>query len=33
MSTDASIRTGQRTVLGYVLKPLVKTFESSLQER
>jgi adhesin transport system membrane fusion protein len=33
MSTDASILTGKRTVLGYVLKPLVKTFESSLQER
>ena len=33
MSTDASILTGRRTVLGYVLKPLVKTFESALQER
>ena len=33
MSTDTNILTGQRTVLGYVLKPLVKTFESSLQER
>jgi adhesin transport system membrane fusion protein len=33
MSTDASILTGQRTVLGYVIKPIVKTFESALQER
>lgn len=33
MSADASILTGRRTVLGYVLKPLVKTFDSALQER
>ncbi len=33
MSVDSSILTGRRTVLGYVLKPLVKTFDSALQER
>ncbi|CAN5478329.1 HlyD family type I secretion periplasmic adaptor subunit [soil metagenome] len=33
MTADTSILTGQRTVLGYLLKPLVKTFDSALQER
>jgi adhesin transport system membrane fusion protein len=33
MVADASIKTGQRTVLEYLLKPVVKTFRQSLQER
>lgn len=33
MSVDASILTGKRTVLQYVLKPVFKTFDSALQER
>ena len=33
MSTDASILTGRRTVIQYLLKPVFKTFHSALQER
>ena len=33
MPTDASILTGQRTVMQYLLKPVLKTFDSALQER
>jgi adhesin transport system membrane fusion protein len=33
MPTDANILTGERTVLQYLLKPLLKTFDSALQER
>ena len=33
MSTDASILTGSRTVLQYLLKPVFKTFSSALRER
>ncbi len=33
MSADASIHTGKRTVLEYLLKPVVKTLDKSLRER
>ncbi len=33
MMADASIHTGKRTVLEYLLKPIVKTFDKSLRER
>lgn len=33
MMADASIHTGKRTVLDYLLKPIVKTFDKSLRER
>jgi len=33
MTTDVSILTGKRTVLEYLLKPIVKTFDTSLRER
>lgn len=33
MSSDARIETGRRTVLEYLLKPIVKTFQNALQER
>lgn len=33
MPVDASILTGRRTVLQYVLKPVLKTLDSALQER
>ncbi len=33
MSSDASIMTGSRTVLQYLLKPVFKTFRSALRER
>lgn len=33
MSGDASILTGSRTVLQYLLKPVFKTFQSALKER
>lgn len=33
MAADVSIQTGQRTVLEYLLKPVVKTFDKALRER
>lgn len=33
MAADTSIRTGQRTLMEYLLKPLVKTLDKSLRER
>ena len=33
MMADTSILTGKRTLLEYMLKPIVKTFKRSLQER
>ncbi|MEF7614898.1 HlyD family type I secretion periplasmic adaptor subunit [Aquincola sp. MAHUQ-54] len=33
MPTDASILTGRRTVMQYLLKPLLKTLDAALQER
>ncbi|KAB2964539.1 HlyD family type I secretion periplasmic adaptor subunit [Zoogloea sp.] len=33
MAADTSIRTGKRTLLEYVLKPIVKTLDKSLRER
>ena len=33
MTADASIHTGKRTVLEYLLKPVVKTLDKSLRER
>jgi adhesin transport system membrane fusion protein len=33
MAADASIRTGKRTVMEYLLKPVVKTLDKSLRER
>ncbi|MCK5829038.1 MAG: HlyD family type I secretion periplasmic adaptor subunit [Methylococcales bacterium] len=33
MMIDTSILTGKRTLLEYMLKPIVKTFKSSMQER
>lgn len=33
MAADASIHTGKRTVMEYMLKPIVKTFDKSLRER
>lgn len=33
MSADASIHTGQRTLMEYMLKPIVKTFDTALRER
>jgi adhesin transport system membrane fusion protein len=33
MAADASIQTGKRTMMEYMLKPIVKTFDKSLRER
>lgn len=33
MAADASINTGKRTLMEYMLKPVVKTFDKSLRER
>ncbi|HOB47522.1 MAG TPA: HlyD family type I secretion periplasmic adaptor subunit [Zoogloea sp.] len=33
MAADASIHTGKRTMMEYMLKPIVKTFDKSLRER
>lgn len=33
MTADASIQTGKRTLMEYLLKPVVKTFDKSLRER
>ena len=33
MAVDVSIRTGKRTVMEYLLKPIVKNFQTALQER
>ncbi len=33
MAADASIHTGKRTLMEYLLKPIVKTFEHALRER
>ena len=33
MAVDASVLTGKRTVMNYLLKPLVKTFDKALRER
>jgi adhesin transport system membrane fusion protein len=33
MPIDASILTGERTVLQYLLKPVLKTLDAALQER
>lgn len=33
MTTDTAIRTGRRTVLEYLFKPIAKTFRQSLEER
>ncbi len=33
MAVDVSIRTGERTVMEYLLKPIVKNFQTALQER
>ena len=33
MTATADIRTGERTVLSYIMKPVVKTLSSSLGER
>jgi adhesin transport system membrane fusion protein len=33
MAADTSIQTGQRTLMEYLLKPLVKTLDKSLRER
>ncbi len=33
MATDASIHTGKRTLMEYMLKPIVKTFDKALRER
>lgn len=33
MTTDTAIRTGHRTVLEYLFKPVAKTFQHSLEER
>lgn len=33
MTADSSIQTGQRTILEYMLKPIVKTFNKALRER
>ncbi len=33
MAADVSIHTGKRTLLEYLLKPIIKTFDSSLRER
>lgn len=33
MAADASINTGKRTILEYLLKPIVKTFDKALRER
>jgi adhesin transport system membrane fusion protein len=33
MAADASIHTGKRTILEYLLKPVAKTFDKSLRER
>jgi hypothetical protein len=33
MAADASIRTGKRSVMEYLLKPVVKTLDKSLRER
>jgi membrane fusion protein, adhesin transport system len=33
MAADASIHTGKRTLLEYLLKPIMKTFDHALRER
>jgi adhesin transport system membrane fusion protein len=33
MAVDVSIKTGKRTVMEYLLKPIVKNFQTALQER
>jgi adhesin transport system membrane fusion protein len=33
MAADASIQTGKRTMMEYMLKPIVKTLDKSLRER
>lgn len=33
MAADASIQTGKRTVMEYLLKPVIKTFDKALRER
>ena len=33
MAADASINTGKRTLMEYLLKPIVKTFDKALRER
>lgn len=33
MATDASIHTGKRTLMEYMLKPVIKTFDKALRER
>lgn len=33
MAADASIHTGKRTLMEYLLKPIVKTFDNALRER
>lgn len=33
MTVDTNIKTGKRTLLEYMLKPIVKTFDSALKER
>jgi adhesin transport system membrane fusion protein len=33
MTADVSIRTGERTILEYMLKPIVKVLDTSLKER
>lgn len=33
MAADASIHTGKRTLMEYLLKPVIKTFEKALRER
>jgi len=33
MSADASIHTGKRTLMEYLLKPVIKTFDKALRER
>lgn len=33
MGSDASIRTGKRTLMDYMLKPVIKTLDKSLRER
>ena len=33
MAADASIHTGKRTLLEYLLKPVIKTFDKALRER